>query len=217
MLLAQPGRTIRVKAGEDIAQAYSINGFYRFAQFGKTKLYFKDGNHNMGQLFNYNILSGSFQFIGPKDDTLDLVGGQEKIDSLIIDGITFLYNDGWVEITAMSNSIALLKKIVIKTNVENLGAFGLPNSSVSILNVNRYFSGIGIHNLVLTQDVVVMEHVSLFWMGDNNKIVKATKSNLLKMLPEASQTKAETYLKQNQINFDKEGDVKELMETINRN
>src|SRR6476659_459929 len=90
-LLAQPGRTIKVKSGEDIAQAYSPHGFYRFGQFGKTKLYFKDGNHNYGQRFNYNILSGTFQFISPKGDTLDLVGGQEKIDSLIIDGISFLY------------------------------------------------------------------------------------------------------------------------------
>jgi hypothetical protein len=213
-LLAQPGRTIKVKAGEDIAQAYSPQGFYRFGQFGKTKLYFKDGNHNYGQRFNYNILFGTFQFISPKGDTLDLVGGEEKIESLVIDGITFLYNDGWIEISAMSNSIALLKKIIIKTSVENLGAFDLPNSSVSILGINRYFSGIGVHNLVLNQDVIVMEHISLFWMDKNHKIVKATKSNLLKMLPATSQAKTETYLKQNKVNFDNEAELKELMEAI---
>ena len=71
-----------------------------------------------------------------------------------------------------------------------------------------------VHPVVLTQDVIVMEHISLFWMDKNHKIVKATKSNLLKMLPATSQAKAETYLKQNKVNFDNEADLKKLMEAF---
>jgi hypothetical protein len=190
------------------------SGFYRFAQFGKTKLYFKDGNHSTGERFNYNMLSARFQFIGQKGDTLDLVGGQEKIDSLIIDGITFLYNDGWAEVAEMSNTVALLKKTVLKINIENLGAFGLPNSTVSVLSIDKYFGSTDVHNLVLKQDVVIIESVSMFWMNKNNRIAKATKSNLLKMLPGNSQTKAETYLSQNKVNFNKEVDLKKLIEAI---
>ena len=61
----QARRSIRVAAGEDLAQSYSKQGFYRFANFSNARLYFKTGGINTGMPFNYNLLSGTMQFISP--------------------------------------------------------------------------------------------------------------------------------------------------------
>ena len=53
--VAQEGRTLRVKAGEDAAQAYSPHGFYRFPNFTRANVYLKGGARNSGIFFNYNI------------------------------------------------------------------------------------------------------------------------------------------------------------------
>ena len=72
-LNAQPGKTITVKAGDDIAKAWSPAGFYQFPQFSKATLFRKTGQVNSNSLFNYNIFYGMIQFINETGDTLDLV------------------------------------------------------------------------------------------------------------------------------------------------
>lgn len=211
--IAQKGRTLRIKAGDDVAQAYSPYGFYRFPQFGHAALYFKGGGRNSGKQFNYNILSAAVQFIGPKGDTLDL-SGQENIDSVVFADKTFIYNDGFMEIAALADSVTLLKKTIIRTQVENVGAYGMANSTASITNMKTFSSGTSFYNLVLNQDIVVTEVISWFFMDKSKNIVKATKSNLLKLLPAAKIIKAGVYLNETKTSFEKEVDLKKLMEAI---
>ncbi len=211
-LFAQ-AKTMRVKAGDDIAQAYSSHGFYRFPQFGSATLYYKSGGQSFGQQFNYNILSGSLQFIGPKGDTLDLAGPSD-IDSIVFEGNVFLYNEGFLEKAASADSIVLLKKIVIRTQTENVGAYGMPNSTASIVNFKNFTTGTGVYNLVMNQDVVVTESVYWYFSVGNSEVLKSSKANLLKLLPAKKQSTAEMYLKQNKTNFEKEGDLKKLMAAI---
>jgi hypothetical protein len=210
---AQSGRTIRVKAGDDLAQAYSSHGFYRFPEFNKATLYFKGGKRNEGKLFNYNIISANLQFIGPKGDTLDL-SGQVNMDSIVFEKNTFVYINGFMEVVGRADSVTLLKKITLKTQVESIGAYGISNSTASIDNIKTYSNGVGVYNLILNQDVVLIESVTWSFADNNNNLVKASKSSLLKLLSSAGQAKADAYLKQNKTNFEKEADLKKLMEAI---
>ena len=79
LMIAQSRKSMRVKAGENVAQAYSPNGFYRFPQFSKCTVIFKDGQQRAGQLFNFNILSATMQLISPAGDTLDMLLPQTLI------------------------------------------------------------------------------------------------------------------------------------------
>jgi hypothetical protein len=213
LVFAQSARSIRVKAGDDVAQAYSPYGFYRFPQFGNATLHYKTGDKNSGAQFNYNILSANLQFISPKGDTLDLAS-QENIDSVVFNGTIFLYNDGFMEIIGTADSVLLLKKTIIKTQTENIGAYGLPNTTASIVNMKSYSNGASVYSLVLNQDVVVAENISWFFINQNKTLVKATKSNLLKLLTADKQVKIEAWLKQNKTSFEKEADLKKLMAAI---
>ena len=80
--------------------------------------------------------------------------------------------------------------------------------------MKTYSSGTGVYNLVINQDVILIENISWFFTNSNTNLVKASKTNLLKLLPAEKQTKAETYLKQNKTNFEKENDLKKLMAAI---
>jgi len=211
LLIAQ-GKSIRVKAGEDLAQAYSPQGFYRFPQFSKAVLYFSGGGKNSGPVFNYNVLSGNMQFINPAGDTLDM-GNNVAVDSVVFDQAVFVYKEGFLEVIADSDSVRLMKKLVIKTQVETIGAYGLSNNTSSIASMKSYFTGTSVYNLVVNQDVVVDENITWFFARGNN-IVKANKSNLLKLLPSDKAAKAEAYLKQNKTSFEKESDLKKLMTAI---
>lgn len=210
---AQQARTIRVKAGDDIAQAYSPQGFYRFAQFGKAAIRFKDGSVSAGLHFNLNLLSGHLQFIGNSSDTLDLAG-QENIDTLVLSGVVFLYSDGWLEAVADADSVTLYRKITIKTQVENIGAYGMPNQTASIVNLKTYTAATGVYNLVLAQDVVVIENTYWFFADKNKNQVKASKGNLSKVFAPATQKKAEAYLQRNKVNFERESDLRKFMEAL---
>ena len=212
-MFAQSQRSIRVKAGEDIAQAYSPQGFYRFPQFSKAILFFKGGVQNSWHRFNYNILSGTMQFINPAGETLNL-DAPEKIDSVVFEKNVFVHNDGFMEVVAHTDSIILLKKIIIKTRQEKIGALGLPTQSASIDNISIYSADTNVYNFIINADVVVTENVYWYWMDRNNTILKATKGNLLKLLPAGRQSTAETYMKQNKIDFENETDLKELMANL---
>ena len=207
---AQTNRSIRVKAGEDIAQAYSPQGFYRFPQFSKANLFFKGGGKNTGALFNYNILSGNMQFINPAGDTLDMVNPSE-IESVVFEKNIFYYKYGFMEVVAQADSLKLLKKTIIKTQTENIGAYGQPNSTAAIDNIKTISSRTGYYSFILNQDVVVSENVTWFWMYGNNNPVKATRTNLLKSVSIEKQNAIEAYLKQTRINFNEESDLKKLL------
>ena len=133
---------------------------------------------------------------------LDIENGFEKN--------VFVYSDGFMENIIQTNSITLLKKIIIKTRVEKIGAFDLPSQSSSIDNITVYSADANVYNLIANADIVVTENVSWFWMDGNNNILKATKGNLLKLLPDGRKRAAETYMKQHTINFENENDLKEL-------
>ena len=214
-LLAQSMRTIRVKAGDDVAQAYSANGFYRLPQYAKAILYYNNGKVNVGGQFNYNILSANMQFIGDKGDTLEL-GGKEALDSVSLSGTSYIFNNGFYEVVCRVDSVVLSKKIVIKTETDNIGAYGMPNATASITNMRSYTNGTSVYSLTLNQDVVVTENISWFFSDKKGNLVKASKSNLLKLLSAEKQAKTESWLKENKTSFDKEADLKRLMGAIER-
>ena len=211
--IAQEGRTLRVKAGEDAAQAYSPHGFYRFPQFIRANVYFKGGARNSGILFNYNVLSGNMQFITPKGDTLD-VGNPVGIDSVVFENHVFVYNEGFAEVIARTDSIKLLRKLLLRTTAENVGAYGLSNTTGSITNYKSFAAESSAYNLIVNQNIVLTEDISWYFTGASGVPVKANRTNLLKLLPADKQVKAESYLRKNKTSFERENDLKSLLMAI---
>ena len=211
---SQSHRSIRAKAGEDIAQAYSKNGFYRFPQFSQAKICSKPGCKDANLRFNYNLLSGKMQFIGPKGDTLDMAS-TVSIDSIVIDQSSFFYADnGFTEIVKRAGPVFLARRTVIKLQTENIGAYGQPNPTASIMKFNSYYSGTNVYNLVINEDVVIAETVYWLLLTEGQEPVKAGRANLQKILPPGQQGRVEEYLKKNKVNFEKEKDLLQLFAAL---
>lgn len=212
-VFGQAGKSIMVKAGEDIAKAYSPNGFYRFSQFIKATLYRKNGRSGSDQLLNYNIFSGAMQFINEKGDTLDLIN-PSLFDSIVIDGNIFYYQDGFLELAAASKPVRLLKKTRIKLIPERRGAYGTTNSTGATDKIGNYTFGNSVYTISVTEDMTLKESIDWFWMDENGKLWKANKDNLLLLLPADKQESTKTWLKQNKTSFAKEADLKKLMQIL---
>ena len=211
----QARRSIRVAAGEDLAQSYSKQGFYRFANFSNARLYFKTGGINTGMPFNYNLLSGTMQFISPGGDTLE-VANTADIDSVIFENGRFYNKEAFMEEVSFASGIRLLKKIEIRIQAENIGAYGQANPTASIINYNSYFSGTNVYNLSINQDIVLVETTSWFLMDHAGKIHKPSRSVVLSLLPDEKKQKVENFLKVRKINFDKEKDLLILMQELEK-
>lgn len=211
---AQYRKSTEVKAGQDIAQAFSPNGFYRFPQFTTGALFSRMRSGNSSQLFNYNLLYDKIQFIN-HGDTLEM-SNPTLFDSILIDKQVFFYRQeyGFLEQVAASGSINLVKKTSIKIKPMSVGAYDGATTTSAINKVNTYTTGFNVYNFTVNEDVAIKESVDWYWMNTNGDIKKATKNNLFLFLPESKQKKAQAFMKENKISFAKEEDLARLIRSI---
>jgi hypothetical protein len=208
---AQSRRSIHVHAGDDLGEAYSPNGFYRFPQFKKATVYTHTGVGNRELLFNYNIYLRTIQFISKSGDTLD-IANPSVIDSVVFDNASF-YNtaNGFIELAGQADSIRLVKRTELRFHRENVGGYGTSSASSSIATLQDISRFTVRYGLRLNYDIVIEETVHWFWLSKDNVMEKATKANLLRLLPASGQQATEDFIKKKKIDLDKEKDLDELM------
>jgi hypothetical protein len=212
---AQYRKSIPVKAGEDLAQAYSPHGFYRFAQFEAGALYSRSKSGNSRQSFNYNILSDKIQFINPQGDTLDMTN-PSLFDSVLIGNTIFLYkeHEGFLEQLAAAGSVKLIKKTTLKIKPESIGAYGSATSTSSIDKIDTYVVGNRVFHYKVSEDMVLKQMIDWYWIGADGNLRKATRKNLIPLLSPAKAAWAGEFIKQQKIDFDKEADLVRLVQAI---
>jgi hypothetical protein len=210
---AQQGKSVSVKAGDDLAQAYSPNGFYRFPQFSKAVLFRTSGKPVTGQLLNYDIYSAAMQFINEKGDTLQLIN-PSLFDSILIGESLFFYREGYLELAASSSSMRLLRKTRIRLIPEKMGAYGTGNPTGASDKITSFNFGNSVYNISVNENMTIKEQFEWFWMDPAGKLLKATKENLFVLLPAEKRKVAEDYLAKRKVNFGKESDLKKLIDAI---
>ena len=94
---------------------------------------------------------------------------------------------------------------------ETVGAYGTTNTTSAIDRMKTYTIGLNVYNYKVNENMVIKEIVDWFWVGENGQFIKATKKNLLQLLPAEKSRGADAYLKQNKIDFDKESDLIKLL------
>jgi hypothetical protein len=211
---AQYRRSTEVKAGANVAQTFSPSGFYRFAQFSKGSLYSKLRSGNSGQLFNYNLLYNKIQFIN-NGDTME-IANPTLFDSLKIDSQVFYYRQdyGYLELIAANYPVRLVRRTTIKLKSQSIGAYDGGTTTSSISKMNSYMVGINVYSFASNEDLIIKENIDWYWMNEAGEIKPATKKNLLIFLSPAKQQQAETLIKENKINFNKEENLRRLIQAL---
>jgi hypothetical protein len=89
---------IFIEAGRNVSDVLTPARIYKLPDFTDGKIIFRDGNWSRA-LLNYNYLNGEIEFINPNKDTLAIAKNQMlNIKQVTIDTITFVYNDGYLEL-----------------------------------------------------------------------------------------------------------------------
>lgn len=202
--------SIRVKAGEDIAQAFSTNGFYRFPEFRNTTFKLKDGKIAAAKA-NYNFLYSEIQYINSKGDTMAL-DGPENMENISIGDVHFIYDKFYMEIVQDADSLKLAKRVVVRINTEKKGGYGESAPAASIDNMRNLFTSSGVYNLSLSYDVTITKTNTFFWLDQKNNASLATQKNIIKMLTSPGKPLVEEYIKQNKIEFNKEESLTLLLQ-----
>jgi hypothetical protein len=208
-LNAQTSERIVVRAGENIAQAVSPNGYYRFGNFTDGMVILKNGSRSRG-LFNYNIVTGEMLYIGPKGDTMAMAA-PEDIDHLIIGGNTeYIYNNKvFLEVLGEAKPGQLVKKIKITVESDKKGGYGQSTQTSS----QDQFSSFVFNSRVveLNYDLAVTKKISYYWVDDNHNLQPVTKKSSLKLVSKDKQLQVETFIEENKINFNNGDDLRKLL------
>ena len=164
---------------------------------------------------NYNFLFDEMMFIDKKEDTLFVNDDNVFLYAEI--GKDVFHHDtdkGFFEILAGNDTIRLLRKqsfLFSQRDVVGSNGYGDVSSSASVVAMRKVPGTTA--GMTKNQDVTYTKSVSFFFMDSRKKIVKATKSSLMKLLPE-KKTLLQNYIKDKKPYFDKENDLFQLMEFI---
>jgi hypothetical protein len=211
-LIGQYRKSISVKAGDDVAQAYSPNGFYRFPQFTAASLYNLKRKGPSSMLFNYNLFTGRMQFINNEGDTMDMMNPL-RFDSMMIGQTIFFYKYeiGYLELIGSTWPIRLLSKTDIKLKTESVGAYEGSNTTSSVDRMKTVVVGTTMYNFKSNENITIKQLVDWYWMGEDGHLMKATKRNLFTLLSPQKARIAEDFIKQHNIKFDREADLIKLL------
>ncbi len=204
---AQHTETIRVQAGEDISKTISDSGVYRFRSFTTGSYSKHDGTTSSAKL-NYNIFTGEMQYIGLNGDTLSIANSDE-INFFKINDVVFFYRNGYKEVIADYNALKLSVESDFKLTFEQIGALGQPGGEAVVTNMSTYNSATSVYQLALNQNAVIKKRTTYYILNDNETPVIATKKNFLKIFS-ASKASINKYVKENNIDFNKQEDLKKL-------
>lgn len=202
-LLAQNSNTITIKAGEDVSVLY--RHIYKYPQFVYGKVYFKDGTI-AGSKMNFNLLLEAMQFLDEKGDTLALAN-EETIKYVAIGIDTFYFDEGYLQRVSAFGDIELAAKQKIKfLDEKNIGAYGISTSTHTIDNYNTLRAH-HTYSLKLNKDLVYAKEMKYYFDRGDRVFIIANKKNILKSFS-TKKGMIEDYLKQHEIDFNKEDDLK---------
>jgi len=209
---AQESITIRIKADTDLKYAIPIATRYRYPQFKDGTVSFLNGSLANAKL-NYNFQLGEVQFVGPVRDTLSLAN-EQTIKKIQIGEDKFYYDitHGYVESIATHPKAQLVVKTMFKVAaVEKMAGMGKSSATSSIKELNTLTTGnSSVQKLASKGDIVFSKEKTYFLMDANNRFYKTNKSGFLKLFSDYKKN-IEVYLKETNIDFDNEEDLKKLL------
>ena len=212
-LLAQDADMFRIKAGEAVEEAIPVVHQYRYENFHNGSVFFYNGSPATARL-NYNLLLGEMQFIDISGDTLSLAD-EHIIEHIRIGENTFYYDPkyGYLEVIAQYPMVKLLVQQSFSTVLkEKKGAYGQSTGTSSIKNYNSYTAANSrLQKLNPNEDVLIAREIAYFLADHNQRIHRAGKSTFMKLFAQQKKT-ISTYLDEEDINFDKEEDLRQLLQ-----
>lgn len=188
---------------------------YQFNAFKEGAVYFKNGKHSKAKL-NYNYLHGAIEFIDGSKDTL-VMTNKGRIDYITVEQSIFYAQEdnGDMELVADFGNIMLVKKthLVVKGNKTNASEqkyVANPESATpTALLISNQGGEFRWQNNTVNPDYKFK--TEYYFIDRNHLFHIAKRANLLKVFAK-NKTALSNYLKQNDINFNEETQLKKVLQ-----
>ncbi|MEP6595878.1 MAG: hypothetical protein ABJA71_08015 [Ginsengibacter sp.] len=209
---AQDSTDIFVEAGHSIKDAAPISKVYRYSNFVRGKIFFRDASTSE-ELLNYNLLNAEVEFISPQGDTLAIIKDQAKTIKYFVIDSSIYYGSEYLE-QVMENSVGkiLRRQQFLITKKDKSGSLNQSSTAAidtySSLSDNN--SGVMPYDLVARENLTLSLKTDLFFGDKFENFRRANKKNLLKIFFKKKEA-IDNYLKTHEVNFNKEDDLKNLL------
>ena len=193
----------------------SPKGLYQFDEFKDGKVFFKNGKHTRVKL-NYNYLHGEVQYIATNRDTL-LITNKDFIDHIAI-GENIFYSqqkNGDMEVVGNFNNVLLAKKkyLAVKGTSANMSERKLMATSESVIpssllisNLNGEFQW---QNNALRPEY---KYKTTYYLIDQNRKFHAARRSGFSKIYAKQQNALTDFLRQKDIDFNDEDQLKQLLQ-----
>ena len=166
---------------------------------------------------NYSRLFDEMLFIDDKGDTLAL-GVNKNVKFIVIDKDIFYYDAGYIRIIVNHDFVKLAEKNVwIVADVQKIGTHNRPTTTVAVQSLLSYTDGTDAaksKDLVLNENILLRREIQYYIGNAYGAFGRASKKKLMLLFPK-DQSKIESYLKENKIDFDKKEDVEKVVGFLN--
>ena len=206
---AQTVKAYPVRVGEIPKEVLPNEAMYVLPAFTAGIAWFRNGTSST-QRFNYNFLLDEMHFIDAGGDTL-AIAEPTLIKSVIIDSMVFYYDKGYVrEIFKAGIYNLVIKQEMVQVADKTRGAYDAASGASSIKTygtINNNNSQV--YQLQVKKDVLFKGVISYYISNGFNPFLKATRKNFHILFEKKDMTK---YIKEHKINFNKEEDLKALLQ-----
>ena len=210
---AQNRKTFTINPGQKITDAIPKEEIFIYPEFVAGTVYFKSETAGAARL-NYNELTSEIQFIDPNGDTLSL-SEEPAIKFIVIKKDTFYYDKDCLKLLETVGETKLAAKPFFEfVNRQRVGGFGEATSASVEAHDKLSVSGTGLKDIV-PKEIITLAKDRQLYVGDRFGHFKvASKKNILSLYGK-KEKEAQTFLKENDINFASENDVKKLIVYLN--
>ena len=204
----QTEKIYAVKMGEVPNKVIPREAVYLLPAFTRGTVFFKDGSSST-QRFNYNSLLDEMHFINGQGDTL-AIAEAVLINSVEIDSLKFYYDSGYIQqVFTHGNYKLALKERWIQIPGKKAGAYNTGSDGGAIETYSTVITGNGPIGRLQTQKDVLYKNEFFLYIGDKfNHFLRANKKNFHTFFKDKNIAQ---YLKEHQVDFDKEEDLEALL------
>ena len=209
-VFAQNRQIVEAASGEDLTTKVSAQMQYLFPEFTAGDVFYK-GYKGNGKL-NYNMLLGEMQF-EEKNQVLSLANVKDVVMVNIGNRKFYPFSDKeFTEELLTTGKLSL--RVRYRGNAvqhSKKGAYGTTSSTSSITSYSSISSDNRQYNLTVSENVLVTVNYFYYLVGTNGKytLIKNVKT-FTKQFP-AYRAQIETFVKEHNIRFNNEEDLKALL------
>jgi hypothetical protein len=195
--------------------SYAMDEFkkaiYLYPNFVNGMVELKNGQKILRPV-NYNRIAATIEFINDGKDTL-AIADESAVNQVIVGDDVFIFSPACLRAISKGKAKLYIHEKMKVGDVQNIGAFGIPNSGSGITKNEQVNMNYQNFNFEVDETIIISKATYFLIETENHEFIPANKKNVLKAYPNKKDA-INDYLKSNNVNFNKQAQLQALAEYI---